>query len=57
MESRRSVRTAVRENRAFFGRAVRYLAEEAGIRRLLDTGSGLPSAGNVHEVTQPARKP
>jgi hypothetical protein len=54
MESRRSVCTAVRENRAFLGRAVRYLAEEAGIRRFLDIdiGSGLPSAGNVHEVAQ-----
>ena len=52
MESWRSVRTAVRENRAFLGRAVRYLAEEAGIHRFLDIGSGLPSAGNVHEVAQ-----
>jgi hypothetical protein len=52
MKSWRSVRTAVRENRAFLGRAVRYLAEEAGIRQFLDIGSGLPSAGNVHEVAQ-----
>ena len=52
MESWRSVRTAVRENRAFLGRAVRYLAKEAGIRQFLDIGSGLPSAGNVHEVAQ-----
>jgi hypothetical protein len=46
------VRTGVRENRAFLGRAVRYLAEEAGIRQFLDIGTGLPSANNVHEVAQ-----
>jgi hypothetical protein len=33
-----SVRTATRENRAFLGRAVRYLAAEAGIRQFLDIG-------------------
>jgi hypothetical protein len=47
-----TVRTAARENRAFLGRAVRYLAEEAGITQFLDLGSGLPSVGNVHEVAQ-----
>ena len=52
MESWGAVRTAVRENRAFLGRAVRYLAAEAGIRQFLDIGAGLPSAGNVHEVAQ-----
>jgi hypothetical protein len=54
MASWRSVRTAVRENRAFLGRAVRYLAGEAGIRQFLDIGTGLPSANNVHEVAQGA---
>ena len=44
MQSWRAVRTAVRENRAFLGRAVRYLAGEAGIRQFLDIGTGLPSA-------------
>jgi hypothetical protein len=43
---------AVRENRGFLGRAVRYLVEEAGIRQFLDIGTGLPSADNVHEVAQ-----
>lgn len=38
-----------RENRAFLGRAVRFLAE-AGIRQFLDIGTGLPTQGNVHEV-------
>jgi hypothetical protein len=47
-----SVRTAVRENRAFLGRVVRFLANQAGIRQFLDIGTGLPSANNVHEVAQ-----
>ncbi|HWN00418.1 MAG TPA: SAM-dependent methyltransferase [Streptosporangiaceae bacterium] len=54
MQSWPAVRTAVRENRAFLGRAVRYLAAEAGIRQFLDIGAGLPSADNVHEVAQAA---
>jgi hypothetical protein len=44
----------MRANRAFLGRAVRYLAAEAGIRQFLDIGSGLPTMGNVHEVAQQA---
>jgi len=47
-----AMRTAARENRAFLGRAVRYLVEEAGISQFLDVGSGLPGVGNVHEVAQ-----
>src|ERR1700742_518308 len=39
-----------RGNRAFLRRAVRYLVGEAGITQLLDIGSGLPTAGNVHEI-------
>src|ERR1700733_12334859 len=35
---------AARENRAFLGRAVRFLAEEAEVRQFLDMGPGLPSA-------------
>src|SRR5215469_1514476 len=45
------IRTMARENRKFLGRAVRYLAAEAGIRQFLDS-SGLPATGNVHEVAQ-----
>jgi S-adenosyl methyltransferase len=41
-----------RANRAFLGRAVRYLTGEAGIRQFLDVGTGIPTAGNVHEVAQ-----
>jgi hypothetical protein len=37
-------------NRAFLQRAVRFLAAEAGIRQFIDIGTGIPSAGNVHEV-------
>jgi hypothetical protein len=52
MKSWPAVRTAVRENRAFLGRAVRFLVQEAGIRQFLDIGTGLPSGNNVHEVAQ-----
>lgn len=41
-----------RANRDFLGRAVKYLAAEAGIRQFLDIGTGIPSAGNVHEIAQ-----
>lgn len=41
-----------RHARAFLGRAVRYLAEEAGIRQFLDIGTGLPTVDNTHEVAQ-----
>ncbi len=44
----------VRANRAFLARAVRYLAAERGIRQFLDIGTGLPTAGNTHEVAQAA---
>src|SRR5512147_125247 len=39
-------------NRRFLRRAVRFLAEEAGIRQFLDIGAGLPTQGNVHEIAQ-----
>jgi len=46
------MRTGVRANRDALGRMVRYLAAEAGIRQFLDVGTGLPTAGNTHEVAQ-----
>ena len=46
----------VRAQRAFLARAVRYLAEEAGIRQFLDIGTGIPTANNTHEVAQAAAK-
>jgi S-adenosyl methyltransferase len=48
IESWPAVRTAGRENRAFLGRTVRYLAAEEGIRQFLDIGTGLPTTNNVH---------
>jgi len=47
------VRSA-RGNRAFLGRAVRYLVDKAGVRQFLDIGTGLPAANNTHEVAQSA---
>ncbi|WP_433475902.1 SAM-dependent methyltransferase [Spirillospora sp. CA-142024] len=43
---------SARADRGFLGRAVRHLAGEAGIRQFLDLGTGLPTAGNTHEVAQ-----
>jgi hypothetical protein len=40
-----------RLNRAFLGRAVRYLLDN-GTKQFLDVGSGIPTVGNVHEVAQ-----
>ena len=39
-------------NRCFLRQAVRYLVGEAGIGQIVDIGSGLPTAGNVHEIAQ-----
>jgi SAM-dependent methyltransferase len=48
-----NVRAIARANRAFLGRAVRFLAAE-GISQFLDIGSGIPTQGNVHEIAQQA---
>jgi hypothetical protein len=42
----------MRANRAFLGRAIRYLAGEAGMRQFLDIGTGIPTAENTHQVAQ-----
>jgi hypothetical protein len=47
-----SIVAQARADRAFLGRAVRYLAGEEGIRQFLDIGTGLPTAENTHEVAQ-----
>jgi hypothetical protein len=52
MEAIPTMRTMAAANRAFLSRAVRYLAEEAGIRQFLDIGTGIPTSPNVHEVAQ-----
>jgi hypothetical protein len=49
-----NMRAMAAANRAFLGRAVRYLAEEAGVRQFLDIGTGIPTSPNVHEVAQEA---
>jgi SAM-dependent methyltransferase len=41
----------VQANRMFLGRAVRYLLSQ-GVRQFIDIGSGIPTRGNVHEITQ-----
>ncbi|MGW4397498.1 SAM-dependent methyltransferase [Amycolatopsis nivea] len=51
------IRPMSRENRAFMNRVVRA-ALDAGIRQFVDLGSGVPTAGNVHEIVRdrlPAR--
>jgi SAM-dependent methyltransferase len=39
-----------KDNREFLRRGLRFLVGEAGIRQVIDVGSGLPTAGNVHEL-------
>ncbi|MFC7616098.1 SAM-dependent methyltransferase [Actinokineospora soli] len=48
------LRQLARMNRAFLGRAARFMAE-AGVRQFLDVGAGIPSVGAVHEVVPDAR--
>jgi O-methyltransferase involved in polyketide biosynthesis len=45
---------SARADRAFLGRAVRYLVGKEGIRQFLDIGTGLPTANNTHQVAQAA---
>jgi hypothetical protein len=51
MMVRPELREIMRANRAFLGRAVRF-AVESGIRQFLDIGTGIPTAGNTHQVAQ-----
>jgi O-methyltransferase involved in polyketide biosynthesis len=46
------IQRTARFQRQFLGRAVRYLAGEAGIRQFLDIGTGLPTVDNTHEAAQ-----
>jgi hypothetical protein len=41
-----------RADRAFLGRVIRYMTDEAGVRQFLDVGTGLPTAANTHQVAQ-----
>jgi len=45
---------AAPENRAFLGRAARFLAEDAGVRQFLDIGAWLPTARAVYEIGRKA---
>jgi hypothetical protein len=58
-EAARALETAVpgaaqaaRDNRAFLGRAVRFLAARHGISQFLDIGTGLPAGDHVHQVAR-----
>ncbi|MGI8307356.1 SAM-dependent methyltransferase [Saccharopolyspora hattusasensis] len=51
MEVVPNVREVARNNRGFLRRAVRYCLDR-GVRQFLDIGSGIPTAGNVHEIAQ-----
>src|SRR5258707_13059663 len=46
------IRDTARANRAFLQRVVRFLVGAAGIRQIIDIGTGIPTAGNVHEVAK-----
>jgi S-adenosyl methyltransferase len=39
-----------KDNRSFLRRGVQYLVRDAGIRQIVDIGSGLPGVDNVREV-------
>jgi S-adenosyl methyltransferase len=45
-------KAGTRNNRRFLERAVRYLAQDSGIRQFIDIGSGLPTQQNVHHIAQ-----
>ncbi|MRH90506.1 SAM-dependent methyltransferase [Nocardia sp. SYP-A9097] len=47
-----TIKAMARANRAFLSRAVRHLVADAGITQFLDIGTGIPTAGNTHEVAQ-----
>lgn len=49
LEAMPSVRQVARTNRALLRRMVRHLLD-LGVRQFLDLGSGIPAAGNVHEI-------
>ena len=46
------IRSVARADRAFLGRAVRFLVTERGVRQFLDIGTGLPTVDNTHEIAQ-----
>ncbi len=58
MRAAPQVRDTARANRAFLGRAVRFLASEAGIRQFIDIGTGmLTGSGTTRIVLADLREP
>jgi hypothetical protein len=49
------VAATARANRDFLGRAVRFMAGEAGLSQFLDIGTGIPAQGSTHEIAQEVR--
>ncbi|MGV9674918.1 SAM-dependent methyltransferase [Nocardia sp. NPDC003482] len=47
-----AIREMARANRAFLARAVRFAIAELGVTQFLDIGTGIPTAGNTHEIAQ-----
>ena len=47
-----AIQVGVRAQRDVLGHVVRYLTGEAGVKDLLDIGSGLPTADNVHDSAE-----
>ncbi|GIF25625.1 O-methyltransferase involved in polyketide biosynthesis [Actinoplanes tereljensis] len=54
LQSLPALAVSARLSRDYLVRVVRFLAAEQGIRQFLDIGTGLPTAGNTHEVAQAA---
>lgn len=47
-----AVAAGVRVQRVVLAQVIRYLVAEAGLRQLIDIGTGLPTSENVHEIAQ-----
>jgi trans-aconitate methyltransferase len=47
-----SLRTSMRQSRAFMHRVVHHLVAEHGVRQYLDVGTGIPTEPNLHQVAQ-----
>jgi hypothetical protein len=51
LETMPELKGVILTNRALLRRMVRHLVE-SGVRQFLDLGSGIPTAGNVHEIAR-----
>lgn len=52
LEQAPALRDLAVANRRFLERVVHYMVHECGIAQILDIGSGLPTADNVHQIAQ-----